>query len=96
MVSKSELVEQENGENADESNNATDDIDLAKWLLAKGYAELTDRWTDYPVTNLLSTGKHEHEMIITDIDGQIIRARPCAFTQLYARMNEVCFFPHPV
>uniref|UniRef100_A0A915PD03 Tudor domain-containing protein n=1 Tax=Setaria digitata TaxID=48799 RepID=A0A915PD03_9BILA len=86
MVPKKQL----NGDvwGTDETNNVEDRVDLAGWLVAKGYAETEAVWRDYPVMNLLSDGQHEYEMLITEIDGEIIRARPCIFDRLYAKMKQ--------
>ncbi|EJW88417.1 hypothetical protein WUBG_00674 [Wuchereria bancrofti] len=50
----------------------------------RGYAEMQDIWRDYPVKNLLSDGEHEYEMFITEVDEQIIRARPYALANIEA------------
>uniref|UniRef100_A0A0R3S4W9 CCHC-type domain-containing protein n=1 Tax=Elaeophora elaphi TaxID=1147741 RepID=A0A0R3S4W9_9BILA len=74
-----------NGEDdfgTNEVHNVNDKIDLANWLIAKGYAEMQDIWRDYPVKNLLADGEHEYGMFITEVDGQIIRARPCALANI--------------
>ncbi|EJD76035.1 tudor domain-containing protein [Loa loa] len=87
MVLKNQLID-EDGLGTDEANSMKNKVDLASWLIAKGYAEMQDIWRDYPVKNLLSGGKHEYEMFITEIDGQIIRARPYVFAEQYNRMKK--------
>ncbi|MCP9261337.1 hypothetical protein DINM_004711 [Dirofilaria immitis] len=71
-----------------DENNANNKIELASWLVAKSYAEMDDVWRDYPVKNLLSDGEREYEMFITEVDGQIIRARPCVFVEEYNKMKK--------
>ncbi|KAL3993957.1 Tudor domain family protein [Acanthocheilonema viteae] len=87
VVPKKQLNEK-NGFEADEVNNVNDKVELASWLITKGYAEMQDIWKDYPVMNLLADGKREYEMFITEVDGQIIRARPCIFAEQYNKMKK--------
>uniref|UniRef100_A0A1I8EWD4 Tudor domain-containing protein n=1 Tax=Wuchereria bancrofti TaxID=6293 RepID=A0A1I8EWD4_WUCBA len=83
MVLKNQLNE-ENDIGNGETDNANDKVELASWLISKGYAEMQDIWRDYPVKNLLSDGEHEYEMFITEVDEQIIRARPYALANIEA------------
>lgn len=89
MVLKNQLNGKDFG--TDEVNDANDEVELANWLIAKGYAEMQDIWRDYPVKNLLADGEHEYEMFITEIDEQIIRARPCIFVERYNKMKKACY-----
>lgn len=82
---------EEDGFRTDEANDLNNKVELASWLIAKGYAEMQDIWRDYPVKNLLSDGKHEYEMFITEVDGQIIHARPYVFIEQYNKMKKVCY-----
>ncbi|VDN04042.1 unnamed protein product [Thelazia callipaeda] len=63
-------------------------VDFGTWLIANGHGEMRNFCDIYPTKNLLCEGKHEQKMVITEINGQIIRARPCAFSDLYDTMNE--------
>ncbi|KAK6103181.1 Tudor domain family protein [Brugia pahangi] len=83
MVLKNQLNEKSDIGNG-ETDNANDKVELASWLISKGYAEMQNIWRDYPVKNLLSDGEHEYEMFITEVDGQIIRARPYALANIEA------------
>ncbi|CAG9534423.1 unnamed protein product [Cercopithifilaria johnstoni] len=87
MVLKNQLNEKD-GLGADEINNINDKVELANWLIASGYAEMRDIWRDYPVKNLLADGEHEYEMFITEVDGQIIHARPYIFAEQYNKMKK--------
>ncbi|VDK89130.1 unnamed protein product, partial [Onchocerca ochengi] len=87
MVLKNQFIEEDNF-GMDEANNANNKIELVSWLSAKGYAKAQDIWRKYPVKNLLFDGKHEYAMLITEVDGQIIRARPYAFTEQYNKMKK--------
>nr|CDP97707.1 Bm10348, isoform a [Brugia malayi] len=83
MVLKNQLNEESDIGNG-ETDDANDKVELASWLISKGYAEMQNIWRDYPVKNLLSDGEHEYEMFITEVDGQIIRARPYALANIEA------------
>ncbi|KAK6103184.1 Tudor domain family protein [Brugia pahangi] len=87
MVLKNQLNEKSDIGNG-ETDNANDKVELASWLISKGYAEMQNIWRDYPVKNLLSDGEHEYEMFITEVDGQIIRARPYVFVEQYNKMKK--------
>ncbi|VDO43145.1 unnamed protein product, partial [Onchocerca flexuosa] len=87
MVLRNQLIEKDSF-GMDEANNANNKIELVSWLVAKGYAETQDIWRKYPVKNLLFDGKHEYTMIITEVDGQIIRARPYVFAEQYNKMKK--------
>ncbi|VDK86417.1 unnamed protein product, partial [Litomosoides sigmodontis] len=87
MVLKNQLSG-EDGSGTHEVSNANGEVDLANWLIAKGYAEMQDIWGDYPAKNLLADGEHKYEMLITEVDGQIIRARPFIFSELYDKMKK--------
>ncbi|KAM3719792.1 Tudor domain-containing protein [Dirofilaria immitis] len=89
VVFKNQLTEENDSETIEaDENNANNKIELASWLVAKSYAEMDDVWRDYPVKNLLSDGEREYEMFITEVDGQIIRARPCVFVEEYNKMKK--------
>lgn len=87
MVLKNQLNEESDIGNG-ETDDANDKVELASWLISKGYAEMQNIWRDYPVKNLLSDGEHEYEMFITEVDGQIIRARPYVFVEQYNKMKK--------
>lgn len=88
MVPKNQLNEKD-GVETDEVNNVNDKVELANWLIAKGYAEMPDIWKDYSIKNLLADGQYKYEMIITEVDGQIIYARPHIFAEQYHKMKKV-------